>query len=126
LSRSKPFTDGRSTLTATSRECGATWTASAGARTDLSLAADSCQVYSGVHDNGPPDGEPAPAANRPERRRNSRLVLTVVSGSLGMDVRYDLGDDHRLVGALCPDMKLTLDRRSGRRHRGDPVGGPAA
>ncbi|MFE2217049.1 hypothetical protein ACFW93_34640 [Streptomyces canus] len=27
----------------------------------------------------------------------------------GMDVRYDLGDDHRLVGTLCPDMKLTLD-----------------
>jgi 2-polyprenyl-6-methoxyphenol hydroxylase-like FAD-dependent oxidoreductase len=21
----------------------------------------------------------------------------------GMDVRYDLGDDHRLVGTLCPD-----------------------
>jgi hypothetical protein len=28
----------------------------------------------------------------------------------GMDVRYDLGDDHRLVGTLCPDMKLTLER----------------
>ncbi|MDW6064385.1 hypothetical protein SAZ11_48640 [Streptomyces sp. FXJ1.4098] len=27
-----------------------------------------------------------------------------------MDVRYDLGDDHRLVGTLCPDMKLTLER----------------
>ena len=25
----------------------------------------------------------------------------------GMDVRYDVGDDHRLVGTLCPDMKLT-------------------
>ncbi|MFC9125491.1 FAD-dependent monooxygenase [Streptomyces sp. NPDC057099] len=28
----------------------------------------------------------------------------------GMDGRYDLGDDHRLVGTLCPDMKLTLQR----------------
>ncbi|MFF5009992.1 hypothetical protein ACFY3G_45145 [Streptomyces phaeochromogenes] len=28
----------------------------------------------------------------------------------GMDVRYDLGDDHRFVGTLCPDMKLTLER----------------
>jgi hypothetical protein len=28
----------------------------------------------------------------------------------GMDVRYDLDDDHRLVGTLCPDMKLTLER----------------
>ncbi len=28
----------------------------------------------------------------------------------GMDVRYDLGDDHRLVGTLCPDMNLTLER----------------
>ncbi|EXU67326.1 hypothetical protein Z951_15515 [Streptomyces sp. PRh5] len=28
----------------------------------------------------------------------------------GMDVRYDLGDDHRLVGTLCPDTKLTLER----------------
>ncbi|WP_206439865.1 FAD-dependent monooxygenase [Streptomyces scabichelini] len=28
----------------------------------------------------------------------------------GMDVRYDLGDDHRLVGTLCPDMKLNLER----------------
>ncbi|MFF3375136.1 hypothetical protein ACFYXF_19580 [Streptomyces sp. NPDC002680] len=27
-----------------------------------------------------------------------------------MDVRYDLGDDHRLVGTLCPDLKLTLER----------------
>jgi hypothetical protein len=27
-----------------------------------------------------------------------------------MAVRYDLGDDHRLVGTLCPDMKLTLER----------------
>ena len=27
-----------------------------------------------------------------------------------MDVRYDLGDDRRLVGTLCPDMKLTLER----------------
>ncbi|MHC3454896.1 aromatic-ring hydroxylase C-terminal domain-containing protein [Streptomyces prasinus] len=27
-----------------------------------------------------------------------------------MDARYDLGDDHRLVGTLCPDMKLTLER----------------
>jgi hypothetical protein len=24
----------------------------------------------------------------------------------GMDVRYDLGDDHRLVGTLCPDMNV--------------------
>ncbi|MGW7130674.1 aromatic-ring hydroxylase C-terminal domain-containing protein [Streptomyces bobili] len=23
---------------------------------------------------------------------------------------YDLGDDHRVVGTLCPDMKLTLER----------------
>ncbi|MFD3307783.1 hypothetical protein [Streptomyces sp. NPDC058694] len=28
----------------------------------------------------------------------------------GMDVRYGLGDDHRLVGSLCPDMKLTSAR----------------
>ncbi|MEV4231197.1 FAD-dependent monooxygenase [Streptomyces bobili] len=28
----------------------------------------------------------------------------------GMDVRYDLGHDHRLVGTLCLDMKLTLER----------------
>ncbi|MEU0029730.1 hypothetical protein [Streptomyces sp. NPDC006335] len=28
----------------------------------------------------------------------------------GMDGRYDLGDDHRLVGTLCPDMKLRLER----------------
>ena len=28
----------------------------------------------------------------------------------GMDVRYDLGDDHRFVGTLCPDMKVTLER----------------
>ncbi|MFD5625743.1 hypothetical protein [Streptomyces sp. NPDC127072] len=28
----------------------------------------------------------------------------------GMDVRYDLGYGHRLVGTLCPDMKLTLER----------------
>ncbi|MFI1928445.1 FAD-dependent monooxygenase [Streptomyces sp. NPDC020377] len=41
----------------------------------------------------------------------------------GMDVRYDLGDDHRLVGTLCPDAGAA---RPGRRHRGDPVGGPAA
>ncbi|WP_241266982.1 ATP-binding protein [Streptomyces scabichelini] len=47
----------------------------AGPRTtvDLSLAADSCQVHIVVHDSGPPDDEPAPAANRPERRFNSRL-----------------------------------------------------
>ncbi|MEU2896251.1 hypothetical protein ACWC4E_12600 [Streptomyces sp. NPDC001273] len=35
----------------------------------------------------------------------------------GMDVRYDPGDDHRLVGALCPDMKVTLERP-------DPDGSP--
>jgi len=40
---------------------------------DLSLAADSCQVHIVVHDSGPPDDEPAPAAHRPERRFNSRL-----------------------------------------------------
>ncbi|MFJ4280175.1 hypothetical protein [Streptomyces massasporeus] len=28
----------------------------------------------------------------------------------GMDARYDLGDDHRLVGIPCPDMKVTLER----------------
>ncbi|MEO3842460.1 hypothetical protein [Streptomyces sp. CNQ-509] len=28
----------------------------------------------------------------------------------GMDARYDLGDGHRFVGTLCPDMKLTLER----------------
>ncbi|MFF3708882.1 aromatic-ring hydroxylase C-terminal domain-containing protein [Streptomyces phaeochromogenes] len=28
----------------------------------------------------------------------------------GMDVRYDLGDGHRLVGTLCPDMNLTRER----------------
>ncbi|MDT0386073.1 hypothetical protein [Streptomyces dubilierae] len=27
-----------------------------------------------------------------------------------MDVPYDLGDDHRLVDTLCPDMKVTLER----------------
>ncbi|MFD3378922.1 MULTISPECIES: hypothetical protein [unclassified Streptomyces] len=27
-----------------------------------------------------------------------------------VDVRYGLGDDHRLVGSLCPDMKLTSAR----------------
>ncbi|MFD3307780.1 hypothetical protein [Streptomyces sp. NPDC058694] len=48
------------------------------ATVDLSLAAGSCQVHIVVHDSGPPDDEPVPAANRPERR------LTVVSGSLGM------------------------------------------
>ncbi len=47
----------------------------AGSRTtvDLSLAADSCQVHIVVHDSGPPDDEPAPAANRLERRFNSRF-----------------------------------------------------
>ncbi|EXU69468.1 hypothetical protein Z951_04070 [Streptomyces sp. PRh5] len=47
----------------------------AGPRTtvDLSLVADSCQVHIVVHDSGPPDDEPAPAANRSERRSNSRL-----------------------------------------------------
>ncbi|MFC8669641.1 FAD-dependent monooxygenase [Streptomyces sp. NPDC057199] len=45
----------------------------------------------------------------------------------GMDVRYDLGDGHRLVGTLCPDMKSTPERpRPGRCQRGDPVGGPVA
>ena len=28
----------------------------------------------------------------------------------GMDVRYDLGDDHRFVDTLCPELKLTLER----------------
>ncbi|MER5978484.1 hypothetical protein ABT142_18465 [Streptomyces sp. NPDC001857] len=28
----------------------------------------------------------------------------------GVDVRYYLGDDHRLVGTPCPDMKLTPER----------------
>ncbi|MDX2675012.1 aromatic-ring hydroxylase C-terminal domain-containing protein [Streptomyces sp. NY05-11A] len=28
----------------------------------------------------------------------------------GMDARYDLGDDHRFDGTLCPDMRLTLER----------------
>ncbi|WP_373466084.1 hypothetical protein [Streptomyces sp. V3I8] len=28
----------------------------------------------------------------------------------GVDVRYDPGDDHRLVGTLCTDMELTLER----------------
>ncbi|WP_417281554.1 ATP-binding protein [Actinophytocola glycyrrhizae] len=47
----------------------------AGPRTtvDLSLAADSCQVHIVVHDSGPPDDEPAPAANWSERRFNGRL-----------------------------------------------------
>ncbi|WP_420865741.1 ATP-binding protein [Actinomadura welshii] len=40
---------------------------------DLSLAADSCQVHIVVHDSGPTDDEPAPAANRPERRSNRRI-----------------------------------------------------
>jgi hypothetical protein len=44
----------------------------------------------------------------------------------GMDVRYDLGDDHRLVGTLCPDMNDPGAARPGRRHCGDPVGGSAA
>jgi len=51
----------------------------------LGLAADSCQVDIVVHDSGPPDDEPAPAASRPERR------LTVVSGSLGMKGDAGLG-----------------------------------
>lgn len=29
---------------------------------------------------------------------------------VGMDARYDLGDDHRFDGTLRPDMKLTLGR----------------
>lgn len=29
---------------------------------------------------------------------------------VGLDVRYDLGDDHRFVGTLRPDMKSTLER----------------
>ena len=48
---------------------------------DLSLAADSCRVHIVVHDSGPPDDEPAPATNRPERRFNSRL----------RSARYELG-----------------------------------
>ncbi|WP_433509222.1 ATP-binding protein [Nonomuraea sp. CA-143628] len=40
---------------------------------DLSLAVDSCRVHIVVHDSGPPDDEPTPAANRPEHRFNSRL-----------------------------------------------------
>ncbi|MEU8353729.1 ATP-binding protein [Streptomyces sp. NPDC048845] len=55
----------------------------AGPRTTVcpSLAADSCQVHIVVHDSGPPDDEPAPAANRPERRFNSRLRFA----------RYEIG-----------------------------------
>jgi signal transduction histidine kinase len=47
----------------------------AGPRTtvDLSLAADPCRVHIVVHDSGPLDAEPAPAATRPERRFNGRL-----------------------------------------------------
>ena len=33
----------------------------------------------------------------------------VVGMLAGMDVRCDLGDDHRLVGTLCPDLKVTLE-----------------
>ena len=36
----------------------------------------------------------------------------VVGMLAGMDVWCDLGDDHRLVGTLCPDMKLTLERHA--------------
>ncbi|WP_412521340.1 hypothetical protein [Actinomadura madurae] len=36
----------------------------------------------------------------------------------GMDARYDLGDDHRLVGTLCPDMKLTRTRQRRTRRAG--------
>ncbi|MFJ4834445.1 hypothetical protein ACIP79_31730 [Streptomyces sp. NPDC088747] len=42
-----------------------------------------------------------------------RYVADMLADMLaGMDVRYDLdlGYDHRLVGTLCPDMKLTLER----------------
>ncbi|WUS86595.1 hypothetical protein OIE08_00255 [Streptomyces canus] len=34
----------------------------------------------------------------------------VADSLAGMYARYDLGDDHRFVGTLCPDMKLTLER----------------
>ena len=52
----------------------------------------------------------------------------VVGMLAGMDVRCDLGDDHRLVGTLCPDMKVTLEwpAPATSSPRGDPVGGPAA
>ncbi|MER7727991.1 hypothetical protein [Streptomyces sp. NPDC096323] len=56
-----------------------------------------------------------PAAGATERGPCARALddahRYVADWLAGMDVRYDLGDDHRFVGTLCPDMKLTLERR---------------
>ncbi|MDQ1032538.1 hypothetical protein QF035_010120 [Streptomyces umbrinus] len=55
-----------------------------------------------------------PAASATERGPCARTLddahRYVADMLAGMDVRYDLGDDHRFVGTLCPDMKLTLER----------------
>ncbi|MDX3525034.1 hypothetical protein P1P75_00840 [Streptomyces sp. ID05-39B] len=55
-----------------------------------------------------------PAAGATERGPCARTLddahRYVADMLAGMDVRYDLGDDHRLVGTLCPDMKLTPER----------------
>jgi hypothetical protein len=55
-----------------------------------------------------------PAAGATERGPCARTLddahRYVADMLAGMDVRYDLDDDHRLVGTLCPDMKLTLER----------------
>jgi hypothetical protein len=43
------------------------------------------------------------------------------------DVRYGLGNDHRLVGTPCPDVKPTLERPGPDVVTAvTPVGGPAA
>ncbi|MEU9788455.1 hypothetical protein AB0H92_47180 [Streptomyces phaeochromogenes] len=55
-----------------------------------------------------------PAASATERGPCARTLddarRYVADMLADMDVRYDLGDDHRLVGTLCPDMKLTPER----------------
>jgi hypothetical protein len=44
-----------------------------------------------------------PERARPRRARGSLRRQGTRQPS--MDAQYDLGDDHRLVGTLCPDMK---------------------
>jgi hypothetical protein len=44
-----------------------------------------------------------------------RYVADMLAGT---DVRYDLGDAHRLVGTLCPDRKLAHRAGPRRRHAG--------
>ncbi|MEV0222282.1 hypothetical protein [Streptomyces sp. NPDC050704] len=56
-----------------------------------------------------------PAAGATERGPCARTLddahRCVADMPADLDVRYDLGDDHRLVGTLCPDMEWTLERR---------------